>query len=327
MTSERAPPPSAKKSEHGQALPFNIRHLRFVMAAAEHLSLNAAAQSLNLDRTTVSRAIRDFEERLGTGIFERGAFGVRLTDAGGRLVEELVPAFAQIENAILFASAAGRAEKGKVRIGIISTLAGGFLRDLVESYECAYPGVRLTICDGGRREHLHAVRTRKLDIAFLTAVDDPNGCDVSELWQERVYVAMSESHNLASQQNLDWPDLRDELVLIARRAPGPDVRDYVVRRCAGRNAYPAIEFIEAVQETLMHIVAIGRHITLVTEAWREMAIPGLTLVPLVEDDDIVQFSAVWSPTNDNPSLRRFISFARAMAQKRSPSQGTTQRQN
>lgn len=303
-------------SKVGSASPYDLRSLRYVLAAAEHLSLHAAADALKLDRTTVSRAVQKFEERVGVGLFERGPFGVRLTNAGERLLEGVIPALVQIEHAVQFAAAAGRVENGTVRIGIISTLAGGFLRKLVHSYERAHPGVKLAIRDGGRREHLSAIRARKLDIAFLTAVDDASGCDITELWSERVYVAMPVSHPFSDLEGLDWPDLRDEVMIVSRMASGPDVHDYIVRRSAGRNAYPTVEYCEANQETLMHMVAIGRGITLVAEAWREMPIPGLVLVPLIADEDIVPFSAVWSPANDNPSLRRFISFARSMAQKR-----------
>jgi DNA-binding transcriptional LysR family regulator len=298
-----------RRSKLGSALPYDLRSLRYVLAAAEHLSLHAAADALDLDRTTVSRAVRDFEDRVGVGLFERGQFGVRLTDAGEQLLDGIIPALVQIEHAVQFAAAAGRVENGTVRIGIISTLAGGFLRKLVHSYEREHPGIKLAILDGGRREHLRAIRARKLDVAFLTAVDDASGCDVSELWRERVYVAMPASHTLADLEGLDWPDLRDEVVIVSRTASGPDVHDYIVRRSAGQRSYPTVEYCEAGQETLMHMVAIGRGITLVAEAWREMPVPGLALVPLIADDDIVPFSAVWSPANDNPSLRRFVSFA------------------
>ncbi len=309
-------PSLEKRSDVRIGSPFDLRPLRYVMAAADHLSLQAAADALNLDRTTVSKAVRDFEDRLGVGLFERGRYGVRLTDAGERLLKEIVPALTRIDHAVQFAAAAGRVENGNVRIGIISTLAGGFMRKLVHSYQREHPGVKLAIHDGGRREHLRAIRARKLDVAFLTGVEDASGCDVAELWSERVYVAMSATHHLADQEALDWPDFRDEVVIISRQASGPDVHDYVVRRCAGRNGYPSVEYCEACQETLMHMVALGKGITLVAEAWREMPIPGLTLVPLLADGDVVPFSAVWSPANDNPSLRRFLSFAREMAGSR-----------
>ncbi|WP_173934961.1 LysR family transcriptional regulator [Chelativorans sp. Marseille-P2723] len=310
------PEPGTTTPDVWSGLPFDLRPLRYVMAAAEYMSLQGAADALDLDRTTVSKAVRDFEDRIGVGLFERGSYGVRLTDAGARLVDEIVPALTQIDYAIRFAAAAGRVETGTVRIGIISTLAGGFMRQLVHSYRREHPGVAIEIHDGARRDHLRAIRSRQIDLAFLTAVEDAAGCDVSELWSERVYVAMSSTHALAREDALDWPDLRNEVVIISRHASGPDVYDYVVRRCAGRNGYPAVAYYEAGQETLMHMVALGGEITLVAEAWREMPIPGLTLVPLVADGDVVPFSAVWSPANDNPSLRRFISFAQAFAANR-----------
>jgi hypothetical protein len=36
---------------------------------------------------------------------------------------------------------------------------------------------------------------------------------------------------------------------------------------------------------------------------------------LTANEDIVPFSAIWSPSSDNPALRRFLSFARELAVK------------
>lgn len=63
----------------------------------------------------------------------------------------------------------------------------------------------------------------------------------------------------------------------------------------------------------MHMVAIGDGITLVSEGWTSMAHADLAMRPLTTAEDIVPFSAVWSPSSDNPALRRFLSFARDLA--------------
>ncbi|MBB3810093.1 LysR family transcriptional regulator [Pseudochelatococcus contaminans] len=295
---------------------LDLRPLHLVVAAAEHLSFSRAASILNIDKSSVSRAVRDFEDRIGVSLFERGPFGVRLTDAGKHFLDDILPAMLQIEHAIQFAGAAGRVETGTVRVGIISTLAGGFLRKLVQEYEQEHPGVDLDIRDGGRREHLRAIRGRQLDVAFLTGSGDVTDCQTLELWRERVYVAMSKAHALSGRKRLDWSDLREELFVVSRYAPGPDVRDYIVRRIADYSTYPAVQYRKAIQETLMHTVGLGRGITLVSEAWVYMPVPDLALVPLTAMEDIVPFSAVWSQRNDNPALRRFISFAKVLASNR-----------
>lgn len=298
-----------------EKLLFDLRRLRLVLAAAEYMSFRGAADALDMDKSSVSRAVRQFEDDVGVGLFERGAFGIRLTDAGSGFLEKIVPAMLQIEHAIQFAGASGRADAGTVRVGIITSLAGGFLRTLMQRYERAHPGVAMDIRDGGRREHLRAIRSRQLDVAFLTGNAEIAGCDTSELWRERVHVALSRAHPLACRDRLDWPDLRNELFVVSRYAPGPDVRDYIVRRISDYSTYPTVEYRKAVQETLMHVVALGRGVTLVSEAWSAMQVPDLALIPLTAPDDIVPFSAVWCPANDNPSLRRLITVARDLAKR------------
>ncbi|RRD21532.1 LysR family transcriptional regulator [Brucellaceae bacterium VT-16-1752] len=294
---------------------LNCRPLKYVLVAAHAMSIRRAAEMLEVEPSSVSRAIRNFEDRIGVALFERGSFGVRLTDAGREFVEQTVPAVQQIYRAIQHAGAAGRVETGVLRVGVITTLAGGFLRELVEKYEAAYPGVRVDIRDGARQDHIHNIRTHTLDVAFFTGNGDVAGCDTLELWRERVHIAMPRSHRLSDRRQIDWPELRDELFIVSRREPGTEVRAYIVRRIADYSTYPLIESCAAHQETLMHMVALGKGITPVSEAWTDMNIRDLKLVPLSAAADIVPFSAVWSPKNDNPSRRRLISFAHDLAKK------------
>jgi DNA-binding transcriptional LysR family regulator len=87
-----------------------------------------------------------------------------------------------------------------VRIGIFSSLASGFLAKLIQTYEIAHSGVRLEFTEGGPPDHMPAIRQHHLDVAFLTGMPSATGCEVAHLWNERVYVAMSESDELAYRE-------------------------------------------------------------------------------------------------------------------------------
>jgi DNA-binding transcriptional LysR family regulator len=296
-----------------QGLPFDMRALRYVLAAAEQTSFSGAACALGMKVSSVSRRVRDFEDAVGIAMFERTTAGVRLTDAGSRFLDDIIPVLQMAETVLQRAAAAGRVEEGTVRVGIITTLAGGFLRELISSYRRCFPGVQIIILDGGRREHLRAIRVRQLDIAFFTGNAPVAGCDVEEFWRERVHVAMSAEHPLAGSNAVDWPQLRQEQFIVSTMEPGPEVHDYIVRRIADYSTYPEVTYRHVTVETLMHMVAIGEGITLVSEGWTSMAHPDLAMRPLTAAEDIVPFSAVWSPSSDNPALRRFLSFARDLA--------------
>lgn len=289
---------------------MDVGQLRYIIAAAENGSFRRAAEALRVQQSSVSRAIRQLEDELGVSLFERRSTGAHLTDAGRRLLRESRPALEQLELARKAAAAAGRAEVGVVRVGILTSLAGGFLRELVRSFAMRHPKITIDIRDGGSDEHIAAIRRRKLDVAFVTGDRHIAECETALLWQERIHVALPKGHKLASRRQLDWPDLRSECFIVSRFARGPEVHDYIVRRTAD---CPVILYKAVVQETLMNLVGLGQGITLVLAAWMDVTLPDLVLRPLTDPADMVPFSAVWSPQNDNPALRRFVSVAHTLA--------------
>jgi DNA-binding transcriptional LysR family regulator len=266
-----------------------------------------------VDQSNVSRALKQLEDNLGVSLFERARSGVRLTPAGQQFLAEVSPALELLESATRSARCMRRAQSGLVRIGILTSLAGGFLRELVRSYVERHPGVRIDVRDGGRREHLAAVRARRLDAAFITGAEPVPGCETRELWRERVHVALPECHPLAARAKLDWPELKTEHFIVSRGEPGPEVHDYIVRRSADYSTYPDVEEKAALQDTLMNLVSLGQGITLVSAGWTAVRVPGLVLRPLTARADIVPFSVVWSTANDNPAFMRFLQTAQLLA--------------
>ncbi|BCH29800.1 hypothetical protein MesoLjLc_17300 [Mesorhizobium sp. L-8-10] len=71
--------------------------------------------------------------------FSSGAIPARLTNAGQRFLDDVLAALRQLDQSQRSAHAAGRAEAGIVRMGIIASLAGGLLRELVVTYQARAP--------------------------------------------------------------------------------------------------------------------------------------------------------------------------------------------
>lgn len=120
-----------------------LQYVRYVLAAAEKRSFRQAAIDLGLWESTISRGIRDLEDEIGVALFIRHPGGVRLTNAGSKFLSHARMAISRIEYALQDAGAAGRGEIGMVRIGIFSSLASGFLADLLQAYQAENPFVHL----------------------------------------------------------------------------------------------------------------------------------------------------------------------------------------
>jgi DNA-binding transcriptional LysR family regulator len=292
---------------------FELRHLRYVIAAAEHGSFRRAAIALNIQVSAISRRIRDVEDEVGAALFIRHHCGVSLTYAGEQFVDRVRLAINQIRDAAHDVGAIGRAEDGVVRIGLFSSLASGFLAELFQAYDANHVGVRLDFFEGGLSDHLSAIRQYRLDVAFLTGTRSVDGCDTAHLWNERVYVAMSESDELAGREEIEWSDLRHRHFIVSEVQPGPEIQDCLIQHFAKLGHRPSIERQAVYRDMLMQIVAGGRGLTLTSEATTAAPVPGIVYRPLA--GEVLPFCAVWSPKNDNPAFRRLLSLARTKSKQ------------
>jgi DNA-binding transcriptional LysR family regulator len=296
------------------AMAIELRHLRYVIAAAEHGSFRRAAKALEVQESAVSRRIRDLEDEIGAALFIRHHGGVNLSHAGQSFLNRARKAVRQIGHAMIDAGTFGRGESGVVRIGIFSSLASGFLADLLRAYLAGNPGVRPDLVEGGPSEHIAAVQRHQMDVAFLTGEPIADGCDRAHLWNELVYVALPSDDELVARENISWHDLRDRHFIVSEADPGPEIHDYLVKHLADLGHHPSVERHGVGRDNLMHLVSIGRGLTLTSEATIAAHFPGVVYRPMA--DEILPFCAIWSPHNDNPALRRLLSLARIMSKRR-----------
>ncbi|ODT81437.1 MAG: LysR family transcriptional regulator [Pelagibacterium sp. SCN 64-44] len=291
---------------------IELRHLRYFVAAAEHGSFRKAAAAIGIQESAVSRRIRDLEDRLGATLFRRHSGGVRLTFAGERFLNRARLIIRNLGEGAHDIAAVGRAEHGSLRIGIYSSIASGFLTDLLGAYGQHNSKVRIELIDGNPAEHVAAIRQFDLDIAFLTGTQDWAGCERAHLWSERVAVVLPDHHPLTIREELAWPDLAGESFIVSAAAPGQEIHDHLVCKLAALGRHPDIQVQSVGRDNLLPLVALGQGLTLVSEAMTVAKFPGIAYRMIASE--ILPFNGVWSPKNDNPALRRLLGLARSMSQ-------------
>ena len=157
---------------NGGRAPVRLRQLRYFLAAADYGSFRKAAAALSIQESSISRRIRDLEDDLGASLFQRSHGGVRLTVAGKEFMPSARHALRQIDIGVTRVASIGRAEEGVLKVGIFSSLASGFLFDLLGAFGRQHPKVTVHLIDGDPVEHVAAVRSLDLDAAFVTGAED-----------------------------------------------------------------------------------------------------------------------------------------------------------
>ena len=296
---------------------IELRHINYALAAADHGSFRRAAAALGVCESSVSRRIRDLEDQLGASLFQRRSTGVTLTLAGKRFLRRARIAQNNVRHGADDVAAIGRSENGRIKIGIFSSLSSGFLRELLKAYDRAHSCVSIEFINGNSAEHVSSLRQFELDIAFVTGTSAWSDCDTAHLWSERIFLVLPTQHPLAQADEVEWAQIVAERFIVSNAAPGPEICDYLAQHFADFGRHPDIEAQCVGRDNLMTLVAIGRGITIASEAATAALFPGVVYRPI--RGEMLPFCAVWSPHNDNPASRRLISMARQMAKSRQTS--------
>jgi len=147
-----------------QGKSFNWEDARYFLAVARSGTLGRAAESLNISTITLSRHLSYLQQRTGTPLFTRHSKGLKLTDEGGRLMEYLERAEAEIEAAgEIFGSDANSAS-GTVRIAAPEGFALRVLTPNLERLLDANPDLRVEIVPQSRG---FSLSRREADIAVM----------------------------------------------------------------------------------------------------------------------------------------------------------------
>jgi len=293
---------------------MNVRQLRYFVAALEYGSFRKAGAALGVQESSVSRRIRDLEDNLGSALFHRHSGGVLPTIAGQRLLPRARKVLRYVSEGAEIVDAVGRVKDGHLRIGIFSSLSSGFLQELLRSFHEQHEGVQLQVLDGNPAEHVAAIRQFRLDIAFLTGTQEWPQCEADHLWDERVFVVLPETHALAEKDEVSWHEIVHEKFIVMESAPGQEIHDYLVKHVGSLGHHPRIEPQFVGRDNLLTMVGLGAGLTLTSEATIATQIPGICYRPI--EGESLPFNGVWSPKNDNPALRRFISIAKVQSKRR-----------
>ena len=108
-----------------------IKQLRYLCAVADHQHFGQAAIASHVSQSTLSAGILELEETLGVSLVERNNRKVILTPVGDEVVERARELLVGVEDMVSLCAGAGEPFHGKMRMGVIPTVAPYLLPGLL----------------------------------------------------------------------------------------------------------------------------------------------------------------------------------------------------
>jgi len=123
----------------------HIRELGFFLRVSEEESFSAAARSLDLDPSTISKVIQRLENRLGVRLFHRTSRVLQLTQEGEQFLAAAQKVMQALEEAEASVSPAVTEATGVLRISSTAAFARRRLAPLIPSLLQVHPLLRVEI--------------------------------------------------------------------------------------------------------------------------------------------------------------------------------------
>ena len=145
--------------------------LRYFLAVAECGSLNQACKQLGVNHSTVFRRLQNFEQQLGTRLFDRIDRRYQLTPAGEQLWQSGMNIAHGIDDLSRLLDGRDLQLTGTVRITAPESLALEWLPPILRDFQTTYPGISVELISSG--ESLNLSR-READIALRATHTPPD---------------------------------------------------------------------------------------------------------------------------------------------------------
>jgi LysR family nitrogen assimilation transcriptional regulator len=167
---------------------LDLRQLRYFVAVAERGGFAAAASTLNIAQSALSRHVKELERELGGALLERGARGVTVTESGKVLLARGRWLFGTIDDIKAEVRTENREPSGTVRLGAPSSLADIFYAPLAQLIVKRFPRVRLELSEGLTEGMCDRLLRGELDLAVVTTPQPNDHLDYETLVVEQVFL-------------------------------------------------------------------------------------------------------------------------------------------
>ena len=192
-----------------------LRQLQYLKLLSEHGSFSRAAEAAHVSQPALSSGVQELERVLGAPVVERTRGNVQLTAVGAEACKRAEDILARAEDMVEAARNAGRPLSGRLRLGIIPTVAPFLLPAKLPGLKIRYPGLKLFIREDLTPRLITALKAGQLDCAVIALPYQATGIDHARIGDDEILAAAPLGHRLAAPGAIQPGALRaDDLILL-----------------------------------------------------------------------------------------------------------------
>jgi LysR family hydrogen peroxide-inducible transcriptional activator len=238
---------------------ITLKQLRYLTSLAEHRHFGKAAEACAVTQPALSMQIRELEKDLGIDLFERRPGEVILTETGAEVTRRAERVLSAARDLTEFARHSGRLLTGRLRLGVIPTLAPYVLPKILPALQQRFPDLRVELRETQTRTLTDELIRGTLDVLLLALPLDEHEIESAALFDDPFLLAMPAGEGTSSAR-IDAREIDQQRLILLEE--GHCLRDQALAFC-GTARGDAAGLGATSLSTVIQMVANGYGVTLV----------------------------------------------------------------
>lgn len=290
---------------------LTLRQMRYFEALASVRHFGKAAELVHVSQPALSAQIMEMESHLGVKLVERSRSGVFLTRKGEEILARTRAILTEVDQLEQSARASAGTLEGRIRIGVIPTLAPYLVPRLVPHLRRVYPAIEIELKESVTSRLVADLGEGLLDAVVAALPIEADGLSSRPLFFDRFYMAMADDERniLMSPLTEDQVDVEQLLLL----EEGHCLRDQALAVCSTAGKRRLVSFGATSMTTLLQMVANGMGMTLIPEIAiaTEASRNAIRIVPFAAPEPAREIGLVWR--RSSPRERDMEALAAAIS--------------
>ncbi|MEV0335161.1 transcriptional regulator CynR [Nocardia sp. NPDC050717] len=178
---------------------MELRHVRYLLAVADHGNFTRAAEALHISQPTLSQQIKQLERLLGVQLLDRSGRTVRLTDAGAAYARHARDALRDLEAGERAVHDVQDLSRGHLRVATTPTITAYLIGPLMHEFHRAFPEVTVAVTEATQDRIEEDLLADALDLGIAFSGGHAAGIGADALFTENLSLVVGSAHPLASR--------------------------------------------------------------------------------------------------------------------------------
>jgi LysR family hydrogen peroxide-inducible transcriptional activator len=237
-----------------------LRQLRYLQALVQHRHFGRAAEACGVTQPALSMQIRDLEKLLDVALVERRPGDVMITEIGAEIARRGERLLAAERDLVDFAHHRARLLTGRLRLGVIPTLAPYVLPKVLPAIQRRYPDLLLDLRETQTQTLIEELGDGSLDLVLLALPVEDSELETVRLFDDPFLLAVPATDPRPETLRVTADDIDQSRLILLEE--GHCLRDQAIAYCADSRRNAAIGLGATSLATVTQMVANGFGVTL-----------------------------------------------------------------